>query len=358
MSAYFRDAFRAYQEIIMFGALYIAVVVAEAVFCGVTLPEFFRVGYAVLLLVVKCVIFLTALAGFTYLKGLFQTPDAGKSRFGHAQGRLAVLQKSYFEGEVFAQGCVGLLAIFAIVFYFIQKSLIAYVHPFAWDDVFIALDRKLHFGTLPNEFVVPIVEKFQLGGLLDIAYFFWFAVMYAGLAYNLFWDNDRKRRLRFMWVFMFSWILLGSLMGVIFSAAGPVFYHDFFPNTADPYKDFVAYIDAHGPTEFPIAYHSRFLLLGWTTNGKMVNPNAVAAFPSLHLAIAWLMVLYGWNIRRGLGIAAVVFAVLIYFSTILFGYHYAIDGYVSVILVSLLWWLMGKYLNRFYPPSTPLLRRI
>jgi len=70
----------------------------------------------------------------------------------------------------------------------------------------------------------------------------------------------------------------------------------------------------------------------------MVNFNAVAAFPSLHIAIAWLAMLYGFSINRknrlgrGRGSAG-----LYIWRTVLFGYHYALDSYVSVACVSLMW---------------------
>ncbi|MDE1152717.1 MAG: phosphatase PAP2 family protein [Micavibrio sp.] len=354
----FKAATKYYRELLMCGFLYIVVIILESIFCGVTLAEFMRVGIGLVLVTLKCVILLVGMGFVAYLQGLFLPPEPGLTRLKSAARRLDLLQQRYLDGEVFAYGCIGLAVLMCATFYFVQKSLIANLHPFAWDNEFIAIDKFLHLGYMPNDFIVAITEKLHLGGLLDIAYFSWFAMMYAIVGYNLFWDSDRKRRLRFMWVFFLSWVLLGSLLGTVFSAAGPIFYHDFFPNLPDPYKDFVAYIEAHGAADFSIAYHSRFLLLAWTTNGQMVNPNAVAAFPSMHLAIAWLAVLYARSFGRGPFIIALVFTVLIYMATILFGFHYAIDGYVSIILVSLMWWGFGKYLDRQYPDDAPPLRRV
>ena len=356
-NAPYKTAFEYYRWPILFGAVYIAVVTLEAVYCSVPLAQYMRVGYALMLVAAKCVILLAGMGAVVYLRAFFSSEAGREGRVRFAHRRVVEVSDAYMSGEVFAYGCVGVLAIFAICFYFIQKSLINIIHPFAWDGIFIVWVKLLHFGHFPNDLLVPVIDALHLGPLLDITYFFWFGVMYMGLGYNLFWDNDRQRRLRYIWVFLMAWILLGSLMGVVFSAAGPAFYHDFFPNKPDPYAGFLAYIEAHGPHDFPIADHSRKWLLGWTTNGQKVNINAVAAFPSLHLAVAWLNALYGFSISRKLGIAGVIFTALIFMATILFGFHYALDGYVSIVLVSLLWWGMGKALARRYPPDTKPLKR-
>jgi membrane-associated phospholipid phosphatase len=135
-------------------------------------------------------------------------------------------------------------------------------------------------------------------------------------------------------------------MGLYFSSSGPLFYHSFFPDKPDPYAGFVNFIRDYGPGDFPLAYAGGVHLLAWTRSTDMININAVAAFPSLHLAIAWLATLYGFNIDRRLGWVGVVFCVLIYLATILSGFHYAIDGYVSLAVVSLMWHLAGKLLDR------------
>jgi len=354
----FKTAFKDHRELLMCGVLYIAITVLESFFCEVTIAEFSRVFLGFVLVILKCVILLVIMGGGVYLRGIFLPPMPGKTRLQSAGLLLDDMQQRYLRGEVFAQGCIGLLVIMCATFYFIQKSLLTVLHPFEWDFTFAEVDKFLHFGHTPDEFIVPLADKFHLGGLLDVAYFFWFAVMYGLIGFGLFWDNNRKRRLQLLWAFFLSWALLGSLVGTVFSAGGPVFIHDFYPHVADPYKDFVAYIDAHGPTDFSIAYRSRFLLLTWMNNGQMVNPNAVDAFPSMHLAIAWLAVLYARCFSRKALAAALAFVVLIYMATILFGFHYGVDGYVSIILMTLIWWAMGKYLSHYYPESDPPLRRV
>lgn len=353
------SAFADYRALLLTGLAYVAAVTVESWYCGVPLEQYARVGLGIIVIFIKCIMLLVGISVGVFARELFRKGTGGfGARVRGAHNRMANLASRYLDGQVFAYGCVGILVLFANDFYFIQKSLVHVLHPYAWDDAFIALDRALHFGHFPHEFVIALSGSLHLGRLLDDMYFIWFAVMYLGLGYNLFWDNNLKRRLRFLWCFLLSWIVLGSVMAVWFSAAGPLFYHDFFPHKPSPYSAFVAYFHDHGPHDFPIAYWSGLHLLSWTTNGQMVNLNAVAAFPSMHIAIAWLTTLYGFSIRRSLGIAGVIFSVMIYLATVLFGYHYALDGYVSLIAVSLMWWAAGRLLERRYPGDTPLLKRV
>lgn len=352
-------AFHDQKYIVLMGVLYILAVAGESLYAGVPVTQFLRVFYILPLIVIKCIILLIALAAGALVRGLF-LPEAKRKRllhrWRHGWDHMDQLVSKYLDGDVFAYGCVGLLVMVANGFYFIQKCLIHVIHPFAWDDAFVAADRFLHFGHSPDEFVIYLTKTFHLGHVLDVAYFLWFVVMYLSLGFTLFWDNNLKRRLRFLSCFLLCWIVLGSAMGLYFSAAGPLFYHDFFPHKPDPYAGFVEFIKDYGPHNFPIAYWSGQRLLDWTTNGQIVNFNAVAAFPSLHIAIAWLATLYGFSVNRKIGWVGVGFCVLIYLATVLFGYHYAIDSYVSLAIVSLMWWGVGRLLDRRHGKAAPLAR--
>ncbi len=346
-------AFQAQKGILLTGLLYILAIVAESVYVHVPFTQFMRIGLVIPVIILKCFILLATMGFGVFVKAWATQRKGPRAAARHA---LDVGLKYLFDGDVFPFACIGLLVIVANGFYFVQKSLIHVLHPYAWDDFFIAADRFLHFGHLPNEFIVPLTRALSLGPVLDVLYFLWFVMMYLSMGYGLFWDGDLKRRLRFLWCFLLSWILLGSVLGTWFSAAGPLFYHDFFPSRPDPYADFVEYIATAGKHDFPMAQWSGEHLLMWTTNGDLVNLNAVAAFPSMHIAIAWLAMLYGFSINRRAGYAGAVFCVAIYLATVLFGFHYALDSYVSIICVSLMWWAAGCVLGRAYPNTVALKR--
>ncbi len=355
----FANAWREYRALYIAAAIYVVAVLAETVIYAVPFSQFMRVGWAMLLVTFKCLLLLSAMSAWVFLRRLITAKGSFEERGDNAKAHFIATARAYTKSELFAYACVGMPVLYAINFFFIQKSLIAFVNPYNWDPVLAAWDKLLHFGRYPHEFVIPAADSLNLGlsTYFDLVYYVWFVVLYIGISFNLFLDTQRHRRLWFYWCFFLSWVLIGSLMALGFSSVGPLFFHDFYPALADPYTGLVAHFTQHGGSEFPIAAYSRTLLLKWATNGNMVNVNALSAMPSLHVAIAWLMVLYAWQIGRCATIAALIFCVSIFFASVYFGFHYAVDGYVSIATVSLLWWLVSKLLDRRYTADTkPLIR--
>jgi membrane-associated phospholipid phosphatase len=64
--------------------------------------------------------------------------------------------------------------------------------------------------------------------------------------------------------------------------------------------------------------------------------------PSLHVAMATLMWCAMRPVHRLAGPAYFVFLACILLGSVHLGWHYALDGYVSILLVCILWWLSGR----------------
>lgn len=64
--------------------------------------------------------------------------------------------------------------------------------------------------------------------------------------------------------------------------------------------------------------------------------------PSVHVAVAGLYAILGWRTRPWAGVALTIYAVLILLGSIHLGWHYAIDGYVSLTMLGPIWWLGGR----------------
>jgi membrane-associated phospholipid phosphatase len=67
--------------------------------------------------------------------------------------------------------------------------------------------------------------------------------------------------------------------------------------------------------------------------------------PSLHVAIAFSYVLLGAAIDRRLALAGGVFTALILIGSVHLGWHYAIDGYFSILMTWLIWRAVGWLLD-------------
>ncbi|TAL40294.1 MAG: hypothetical protein EPN97_00150 [Alphaproteobacteria bacterium] len=352
-----KRAWRDYRLILIVGLLYVLGVTAEAVYCHVPFRQFARVGYAILLVFVKCVMLLVWFGVWIFFREFIRGREKGLwRRISAAHNRMSGTARDYFEGDVFAYGCVSVLVLFAIDFFFIQKSLIRRINPYVWDPALAEAEKTVHFGHYPHEWVIPWSDMLGLGTVFDVAYYLWFVMMYLVLGYNLFLDGNLRRRLQFIWGFLLSWVALGSLGATYFSSVGPLFFHDFYPNHLNMYADLVRHFQDKGPHDFFIAYNSRTLLLGWSRNEQLVNINALSAMPSMHIAVAWLAVLYARGLSRRWFAAACVFCALIFLGTIYFGFHYALDSYVSIAAVTLVWWITGRLLKRRYPEEVELRR--
>jgi len=258
--------------------------------------------------------------------------------------RMIAWTKSYVKKPVFASGCLGLIVSYHTAFFIFQKSTVRFYHPYAWDQRLVAVEKFLHFGRLPHTLLYPFLQGGNFDLFLQTIYFSWFFVMYMVLGSALFYDQNRQRRMTFIWVFGLSWYCLGGLGATYFSTAGPYYYHIYYPNLANPYADMLQYMQARQATLSGIlTIHKQ--MVEWNTSSNIVVPNGIAAMPSMHGAIAWLIFLYARPMGRWLAGMALAFFVFVYIACVYFGLHYAFDIYFSVGAVSLLWWAAGRHVK-------------
>ena len=83
-----------------------------------------------------------------------------------------------------------------------------------------------------------------------------------------------------------------------------------------------------------------------------LNPNQVAAFPSMHAAYPLLGALALWRISRAGAVVALAWSVLVWFSVVYLGEHYAVDV-LGGIVVAVVTWLV---LTRLVAPRVGALR--
>ncbi|MBI1214209.1 MAG: hypothetical protein GC185_00150 [Alphaproteobacteria bacterium] len=354
MKGNLRLAYLRYRLLLCAGLVYVAAVMAQVFYCHAPLSEVGHVFTSTYGIFMKSITMLGLSALAYYVRCFFKPLEKGlgfSERAKQAADRLEKMTDRYFSAEVFFHGVMGLLVLSEIMVFFFQKSLLPTLNRYSWDPEFAAWDKAVHFGHYPHRLIMGTVERLHLQGVFDKAYLTWFIVMICLMGYNLFWDRDLKRRLQYLWTFFLSWVVCGSLLAVAFSSVGPMFYHHFYPLLPDPYADLTAYINRDGEKAFPMVFYTRGLLLDWAGNGKIVNPNAISAMPSMHVGIAWLTVLYTRRIGWKSCTLATLFWLTIMLAAVYFGFHYAIDGYVSIVVITFMWWLVGKGLDRRYPPD-------
>jgi hypothetical protein len=256
------------------------------------------------------------------------------------------LRTRYLTANRLTQGLTVLILMQPFISAFSSfKILIPVIVPFYLDETFMEIDRLLHGGVDPWVLLHPLLATPFISSALNFSYNIWFFVLFGVVFWQAFSQENHTLRLQFFYSFLSLWILLGIIAATALSSAGPVYYGR-ITGLEDPYAPLMAYLHRANET-FPIwSLEVQAMLWDSYNLGADVAGKGISAMPSLHVAITTLYAFLGWKINRWLGISFTVFAFLILISSVHLGWHYAIDGYVSIILTGAIWWLAGKWVQR------------
>lgn len=210
--------------------------------------------------------------------------------------------------------------------YFWLKVAVPLVNPRLWDHVLWRLDTWLHLGVSPSVFAANLVAGTPLVALLDRWYAIWVATVFYTLA---FWSCSLDRRLsrRFLLSCVLLWTL-GSWIYVAVPALGPIYVE---PRTFGAVDDGMP--RARGGQQ--MLWENYQLILGGRRSGVLhrFNPTrGVAAMPSLHVGAHFLFFLWARRRARPLVVPFAIATALTFAGSLLSGWHYAVDGYVGMLL--------------------------
>lgn len=225
--------------------------------------------------------------------------------------------------------CVGLAA-FTTLKIHIPKSV-----PFWADPLLADIDRWMHGGKpgLALYSVLPQSVQYPIAFLYGPVWFgLWFGIV-AAMALH----GDRQRRLRYFWSMALSVALLGTVLATILASVGPIFY----PYFVEParFSELIGKIKASAFGEY-MEVTSQYLLTSYQRDSASMG-TGISAMPSMHLAIATLNACMLFNLNRTLGWIAWAYVAIVQVGSVYLGWHYAIDGYVSIAAVSLIWFATG-----------------
>lgn len=221
------------------------------------------------------------------------------------------------------------------------KSAIPEIHPFAWDA---RLSRwSIAFHGRPDWLWIPRWTQSAFG-LITLEHVY--STMIPGMTAVVFWwawSRDEERRRRFFASFALAWFVIGIVAATWLSSAGPAFYGRLV-GQPDPYAPLLAnlrhaavLVNLRSPIDqdqFWQAYIS----------GGSSASNAISAMPSMHVAMP---VLYAFAARRWWSkLAFVGYGIAIWLATVALGWHYAFDGYVSAVMIAVIWFATGWATSR------------
>jgi len=225
------------------------------------------------------------------------------------------------------------------------KVLIPAIAPFSWDADFSEWDRLLHGGLYPWQILQPVLGYPYVTSLINAVYHFWFFLAYAVISWQIA-STDRPRlRMQYLLTFVLAWAVIGNIMAIVLSSAGPVYFGR-VTGLPDPYAPLMSYLQ-HANTIAPVpALRVQDMLWKVYQSHGIAIGSGISAMPSLHVAIAVTTALLARQIDRRLGVGAMIFTAFILIGSVHLGWHYAIDGYVSIVATLLIWYGVGWLLNR------------
>lgn len=239
-------------------------------------------------------------------------------------------------------------------FFTSAKNMIPVIHPFAWDPVLSEWDRALHLGRHPWEWLHPLLQMAVVTATISFMYKLWFFNKYVMVIWQAFSLKRPNLRNQFFITMLLSWIINGFVLALIFSSAGPCFYHYFYPDLPNPYEAQMNFLrQSHEQMEVMDLWSMEYLLMTYKAKTTSLF-SGISAFPSMHVSVALMNVLVTWRINRKLGFIFALYLVIIMMGSVHIGWHYALDGYMSLLTTTLIWLGVG----RFFPKDKTQDKRI
>ncbi|MEM7120805.1 MAG: phosphatase PAP2 family protein [Pseudomonadota bacterium] len=255
---------------------------------------------------------------------------------------------SLASSDYWARLSVGLVLIALFIPMMASYSTVKTVLPFSagfpYEESLAQIDAFLHGG---DPWIVThwLLDPDVFGRWLDRNYHQTWLVYWTGFA---FWVCVCRRadqvRTRYIISMMLTWGLLGNVIAALTMSAGPVFYAG-ATGDAQRFADLNAFIDQLNAGDSLVKYLSTYLWQNY--EARAVGPGSgISAVPSLHVAIVTLNAFFVRELfGKWWGALAWLFVAVISFSSVYLGWHYAIDAYISIILVAMIYWV-GLRLDR------------
>ncbi|RUW76497.1 hypothetical protein EN786_19050 [Mesorhizobium sp. M4B.F.Ca.ET.143.01.1.1] len=213
--------------------------------------------------------------------------------------------------------------------------------PFFADRILARVDAVLHFGD-PWKWARALPIPAFADWVLYVLYAHMWFVLLAGIVVIAAWLDDASKRERYFLSLTVVVIVLGVIVRLAASSAGPIFYDRMFD--PDMFQDLIASLKASaaGPDILLIA---DYLYASYTSHKASIG-TGISAMPSFHVAIAVLNALFLSGLKRWAGVIAWIYVGLIMFGSVYFGWHYAIDGYLAIVATVMIWRYCGRWVGQ------------
>jgi hypothetical protein len=226
------------------------------------------------------------------------------------------------------------------------KWAIPRLHPFAWDPKLHDVDYHLHGGTLPWQLLQPVLGFPVVTLALDRLYALWIPLS----AVVLVWQAFRSRtfsRAHFFLTYVTVYVVLGTVLAIALSSAGPCYY-GLLTGDDKPYGALMSYLQSVSTKTPLLAVEGQAVLWQLYREHRDLPFLSISAMPSVHVAIAVLFALAGWEANRVVGLALTLYALVVLVGSVHLGWHYAVDGYFAAIATAVIWIVTGLALQAWF----------
>lgn len=228
------------------------------------------------------------------------------------------------------------------------------------DAQLAALDKALFLGNDPWRVTHALFSEPWMTLFFDRAYHLWFLPMSFGVILcALAGRKSYRLRTQYLFSYLAIWIGVGSILAWFMPSAGPCFYNDYVGPQAS-FGELARQLEAvralYGPDALA-SHMAQAHLRHAFGNPELVVGGGISAMPSVHNGLSALFAVAGFSINRKLGWALSVYALIIWLASIHLGWHYAVDGLVSIALTIVIWSLSGRLADRLERPVFALSRK-
>lgn len=223
------------------------------------------------------------------------------------------------------------LMVFQGSFTSIKNALPVWQGGFPYDAVQADIDRILHFGKDPWRYLYEAAGNGLVRSVVEWNYNQgWFIFCFATLFYVAVSYEARAVRTRYMLTYVLTWIVVGNLLAGLFLSAGPAFFGHVTGDLAR-FAEQMAFLGENENTMHAAVRFQRYL---WSlhTSGEPGFGSGISAFPSMHVSLAMLNALFLFEVSRKWGLIAFAYVAFVAASSVYLAWHYAIDGYVGIVL--------------------------
>ncbi len=215
-------------------------------------------------------------------------------------------------------------------------------HFFA-DPFFANIDAALHFGTDPWVITHAATEALGLDNFINQSAYVYSLIwaipaLYLPAIMMLLGERDEKFT-HFALLYAFSWIFLGNAVALAGYSAGPVYYDRIFGTVR--FTDLTLALEAAQIEGSWFGGVQAFLWEAYTEMEQEAG-SGISAFPSLHIATVTITALYLATFGRIAQWVGITLVVCMLFISVWVGYHYAIDGYASIVAVLAAHWALKR----------------